>query len=85
MSDTISGLIDKLITINLKICYNQNLLEKYIKSVEDSWKTLQNIADLYIQREQLILETTEIFNNIISDNKLGLDINKFIQLKHKTY
>ncbi len=83
--DTFSSLVDKLITINLKIYYNQNLLEKYIKSAEDSWKTLQNIADLYIQREQLILEITEIFNNIIGDNKLGLDINKFIQRKHKTY
>jgi hypothetical protein len=84
MSDTISSLIDKLITINLKIRHNQDLLEKYIKSPEKTYNLFQVIADLYLQREQLILEITEMLSEIIGSNT-DLDNGKYIQRKHKTY
>ena len=82
--DTTSSLIDKLITINLKIRFNQQSLELHKNFPEKSYNLFQAIADLYLQREQLILEITQVFSEITQANT-DLDNGKYIQRKHKTY
>lgn len=74
MADTLGGLIDKLITIDMKMWNNQELLyeirrmtfdeykEKYFtteQGAEDLWKCLQKSCDLNVQRNQLIDEVDQ--------------------------
>jgi hypothetical protein len=101
MSDTFSGLIDKLITVNLKISHSQNTFENINKSsLQDYksnyfneqgaakiWQDINKLSDLFLQKNQLISEISEKFNEMMLYSKLGedLDSGKFIQRKHKTY
>ena len=101
MADTFSGLIDKLITVDLKISHNQNTFkdiseidfqcyrQKYFNDVgaNNIWKDIQKLGDLFLQRDQLIIEIVEKVNEMIAAAKSGedLDSGKFIQRKHKTY
>jgi hypothetical protein len=71
MSDTLGGIIDKLLTADLKMWNNQELLyeirrmtfeeykAKYFNDengAEILWKTLAKACDLNVQRNQLINE-----------------------------
>ena len=71
MADTLGSLIDKLITIDMKMWTNQELLyeirrmtfeeykAKYFSDeagAEELWKCLQKSCDLNVQRNQLIDE-----------------------------
>lgn len=71
MSDTLGGIIDKLITVDMKMWNNQELLykirkmsfeeykEKYFaneQGAEELWESLKKACDLNIQRNQLINE-----------------------------
>ena len=101
MADTFSGLIDKLITVNLKIIHSQNTFKEiseldfkdYIQTYmnEDSahviWKDIQKLGDLFLQKDQLVAEIVDKVNEIVLCAKSGedLDSGKFIQRKHKTY
>lgn len=74
MADTFSGIIDKLITIDLKMWNNQEFLykirkmsfdeykEKYFSNetgAKKLWKILKKATDLNIQRNQLMDELDE--------------------------
>lgn len=74
MADTLGGLIDKLMTADLKMWNNQELLyeirrmsfeeykKRYFENEEGAellWKTLKKACDLNIQRNQLIDEIDE--------------------------
>lgn len=74
MSDTLGGLIDKLLTVDLKMWNNQELLykirkmtfEEYKKEyfnsesgAQDLWDSLKKACDLNVQRNQLIDEIDE--------------------------
>lgn len=74
MADTLGGLIDKLITIDMKMWNNQELIyeirrmtfdeykEKYFGSEDGAqllWDSLKKAADLNVQRNQLIDEIDE--------------------------
>jgi predicted RNA-binding protein with PUA domain len=71
MSDTLGSLIDKLITVDMKMWHNQELLyeirrmtfdeykEKYFLNEEGAnllWESLKKACDLNVQRNQLIDE-----------------------------
>ncbi len=101
MADTLGGLIDKLITIDMKMWDNQELLyeirrmtfeeykAKYFSEAgaQELWKCLQKACDLNVQRNQLIDEVDQKIIEIVKASESGeeLDAGKFIQRKHKTY
>lgn len=98
--DTLGSLIDKLCTVDLKMWNNQELLYKirkmtfeeykkeYFENEEGAkklWESLKKSCDLNVQRNNLIDEIDakliDMFKGYLNDNNL----EKFIQLKHKTY
>lgn len=101
MADTLGSLIDKLITIDMKMWNNQELLyeirrmtyaeykQKYFseKGAEELWDSLKKACDLNVQRNQLIDEIDEKIVELVKDASSGgdLDFGKHIQRKHKTY
>tara|TARA_Y100000592_G_C5357740_1_gene262062 strand:+ start:82 stop:390 length:309 start_codon:yes stop_codon:yes gene_type:complete len=84
MSDTLGGLVDKLITIDMKMWNNQELLyeirrmsfeeykQKYFSNEEGAnilWNGLKKACDLNVQRNQLIDEIDEkIVEMILYEN-----------------
>ena len=99
MSDSLGGLVDKLITADLKMWNNQELLyeirrmsfdeykTKYFNDesgAEMLWNSLKKACDLNIQRNQIIDEKIiEMIKTAAEGSEL--DNGKFIQRKHKTY
>ena len=101
MADTFGGLIDKLITVDMKMWNNQEFLyevrripfeefkEKSTES-EDKQKALfdsiKKCCDLNYQRNQLIDEIDELLASLLADTITGeLVDEKIIKRKHKTY
>lgn len=99
MADTLGSTIDKLITIDMKMWYNQELLYKirkmsfeeykqeYFSSEEGAiklWECLKKACDLNVQRNQLINEIDLKIIEMINYDK-DLDNGSFIQRSHKTY
>ena len=91
MADTLGGLVDKLITIDMKMWNNQEILyeirrmsfeeykEKYFKSktgAEDLWKGLQLACDLNVQRNQLIDEIDEKIVEMVTSAKSGENLDE---------
>lgn len=101
MADTLGSLMDKLITIDMKMWNNQELLyeirrmsyeeykEKYFseEGAEVLWDSLKKACDLNVQRNQLIDEIDEKIVELVKDATSGeeLDSGRHIQRKHKTY
>jgi hypothetical protein len=100
MSDTIGGLIDKLMTIDMKMYHNQDLLYeirkmtfdeyklKYFsdeRGAEKLWNFLKKACDLNLQRNQLIDEVDERIVELVKVAVAGGNIDEFVQLKHKSY
>jgi len=102
MSDTIGSLIDKLITADLKMWNNQEIYyairhmdfhqfkAEYLSSEEKQraiFECFKKVADLNVQRNQMIDEIDEKIIEIVNSAIAGenLDSGKFIQRKHKTY
>ena len=90
MSDTFGGLIDKLITIDMKMWTNQEFLyesrrmtfeefkEAYIESEEQKrelYDSIQKCCDLNYQRNQLIDEIDEKIVEIIQSGLNGEDLD----------
>lgn len=90
MADTLGSLIDKLITIDMKMWTNQELLyeirrmnfdeyqDKYFKDEEGSkklWECLKKACDLNVQRNQLIDEVDEKIVEIVSNAVSGEDLD----------
>ncbi len=74
MADTLGNVIDKLVTVDMKMWTNQELLyeirrmtfdeykSKYFNDEEGAqklWETLKKATDLNVQRNQLINEVDE--------------------------
>lgn len=87
--------IDKLITVDLKMWHNQEALyeirrmsfeqfnEKY-KGTEELYNILKKACDLNVQRNSLIFELDQIFENLL--NKAAKNVEQSIgQHPHKTY
>ena len=90
MADTLGSLIDKLITIDMKMWTNQELLYdirrmtfdeykvKYFSSEEGAmelWKCLQKSCDLNVQRNQLIDEVDQKVVEIVQAKDSGEDLD----------
>lgn len=90
MADTLGALIDKLITIDMKMWTNQELLyeirrmtfeeykAKYFSSeegAENLWKCLQKACDLNIQRNQLIDEVDQKVVEIVQAKDSGEELD----------
>lgn len=90
MADTLGSLIDKLITIDMKMWTNQELLyeirrmnfdeyqDKYFKDEEGAqklWECLKKACDLNVQRNQLIDEVDEKIVEIVGDAVSGEDLD----------
>ena len=90
MADTLGGLIDKLLTVDLKMWNHQELLynirrmsleefkKEYFTSDEDIEKLylqLQKSADLNVQRNQYIDEVDEKLIEIIKAAVAGEDLD----------
>jgi len=90
MADTFGGLIDKLITIDMKMWDNQELLyeirkmdfetykEKYFKSEDGAnnlWQILKKACDLNVQRNQLINEVDLKIIEMLNSKEKGLELD----------
>lgn len=99
MSDTVGSLIDKLITVDMKMWSNQEILfkirhmsfEEFKQEISEEnmlklhFEKLKKCCDLNVQRNQIIDEIDELILKIISLNAKDLENGNFIQKKHKTY
>jgi len=90
MSDTLGGLIDKLITADMKMWNNQDVLyeirrmsfdefkQKYWNQesgAEKLWEILKKACDLNIQRNQIIDEIDEKIVEMISASNAGEELD----------
>jgi len=90
MADTLGSLIDKLITIDMKMWTNQELLYKirrmtyeeykseYFESengAKDLWECLKKACDLNVQRNQLIDEVDQKIVEIVQHATEGGDLD----------
>lgn len=90
MADTFGGLIDKLITVDMKMWNNQELLyeirrmtfdeykERYFASEEGAntlWESLKKACDLNVQRNQLIDEIDVKVIEMIKSSKAGEELD----------
>ena len=98
MADTFGGLIDKLITIDMKMWNNQELLyeirrmtfeqykEKYFLQEDGSlklWECLKKACDLNVQRNTLIDEIDEKVLEIVKDGLSGSDLDSGKHIQRK--
>jgi hypothetical protein len=98
MADTFGGIIDKLITADLKMWNNQELLyeirkmtfdeykNKYFsneKGAEKLWKTLKKATDLNIQRNELIDELDERLIQLLIDTRNGKNLDNGKNIQRK--
>lgn len=90
MADTLGGLIDKLITVDMKMWNNQELLYEIrrIKSLKQFkikyagdegmrslWLCLRKACDLNVQRNQLIDELDEKIIEIVTSGLRGENLD----------
>ena len=98
MADTFGGLIDKLITADLKMWNNQELFyeirrmnfseykEKYFSDEEGAeklWESLKKAADLNVQRNQLIDELDERLIDLLKSAVAGEDLDDGKNIQRK--
>ena len=90
MADTLGNVIDKLITVDMKMWDNQELLYeirrmtfeeykvKYFESEEGSlklWEVLKKACDLNVQRNQLINEVDQKIIEMFESLKNGEELD----------
>ena len=90
MADTLGNVIDKLVTVDMKMWDNQELLyeirrmtfdeykEKYFNSEEGAtnlWEVLKKACDLNVQRNQLINEVDQKIIEIMESKLSGENLD----------
>lgn len=90
MADTLGNVIDKLVTVDMKMWDNQELLyeirkmtfdeykQKYFNSEEGAinlWEVLKKACDLNVQRNQLINEVDQKIIDMFESFKNGEDLD----------
>ncbi len=98
MADTLGGLVDKLITVDMKMWNNQELLyeirrmtfeeykQKYFSDeagAELLWDGLKKACDLNVQRNQLIDEIDEKIAEMVSSATAGEDLDSGKYIQRK--
>jgi hypothetical protein len=88
--DSLGGVIDKLITVDMKMWHNQELLyeirkmtfeqykKKYFENergAEELWQSLKKATDLNVQRNQLINEVDEKILEMFKALQNGEDLD----------
>ena len=88
--DSLGNIIDKLVTVDMKMWNNQELLyeirkmsfddykKKYFDDVDGAkllWETLKKATDLNVQRNQLINEVDEKLIEMLNALKNGEDLD----------
>jgi hypothetical protein len=88
--DTLGTLIDKLVTVDMKMWHNQELLyeirrmtfteykEKYFTSEDGAellWQSLKKACDLNVQRNQIINEVDQKIVEMIEDSVRGENLD----------
>jgi hypothetical protein len=97
MSDTLGSLVDKLVTVDMKMWHNQEFLyearrmnfeefqAKFCSTEEAQlslYESIKKCCDLNYQRNVLIDEIDKYAAKIRTGN---VDPDDMVQLKHKTY
>ena len=90
MADTLGGLVDKLITVDMKMWNNQELLyeirrmsfdefkQEYFDSIEGAeilWNRLGKACDLNVQRNQLIDEIDAKIIELVETKLAGQELD----------
>jgi hypothetical protein len=90
MADTLGGLVDKLLTVDLKMWDNQEILYEIRRmsfeefqdiyfNAEDGakklWSVLKKACDLNVQRNQLIDEIDEKVIEMITEGSKGISLD----------
>lgn len=98
MADTLGGLLDKLITVDMKMWDNQELLYeirrmtfeeykiKYFTSEEGAtklWDCLKKACDLNVQRNQLIDEIDHKVIEIVKASQSGEELDNGTFIQRK--
>lgn len=98
MADTLGGVIDKLITIDMKMWNNQELLyeirrmtfeeykQKYFETEEGAiklWECLKKACDLNVQRNQLMDEVDEKIVSLVKEGISGVDLDDGKNIQRK--
>lgn len=98
MADTLGGLVDKLVTVDMKMWDNQEILyelrrmtfeefkKKYWNTedgAEHLWIILKKVCDLNVQRSQLIDEIDEKVIEIVNDAKDGKELDDGKHIQRK--
>lgn len=98
MADTMGSLIDKLITIDMKMWNNQEILydirrmsfeeykEKYFlddNGAIELWEGLKKACDLNVQRNQLIDEIDQKVVELVKDALKGKDLDSGKHIQRK--
>ncbi len=98
MADTMGSLIDKLITIDMKMWNNQEILydirrmsfeqykEKYFLNdggAMELWEGLKKACDLNVQRNQLIDEIDQKIVELVKDAIEGKDLDSGKHIQRK--
>ena len=98
MADTLGGLIDKLITVDMKMWNNQEFLyevrrmdfesfeEKFASTREAKkslFESIKKCCDLNVQRSQLIDEVDEKIVEMISDANDGKELDSGKHIQRK--
>lgn len=98
MADTLGSLIDKLLTVDLKMWNNQEVLyeirrmsfdefkAKYLTNDEDAkklWETFKNGCDLNYQRNVMIDEIDEYIVKMLNDKLDGVELDNGKYIQRK--
>ena len=98
MADTMGSLVDKLITIDMKMWNNQEILydirrmsfdeykNKYFASEDGAielWEGLKKACDLNVQRNQLIDEIDQKIIELVMDALSGKDLDSGKHIQRK--
>jgi hypothetical protein len=98
MADTLGSLIDKLITVDMKMWNNQELLyeirrmsfneykEKYFlneSGAEDLWIGLKKACDLNVQRNQIIDEIDQKIIDLVKQASTGDNLDDGKNIQRK--
>ena len=98
MADTLGSLIDKLITVDMKMWNNQELLyeirrmsfdeykEKYFTNesgAENLWVGLKKACDLNVQRNQIIDEIDQKIIDLVKQANDGSDLDDGKNIQRK--
>lgn len=92
--DTFGNLIDKLVTVNLKMWHNQEVLyeirrmtptefeERWSENMDELREVIGRCCDLNVQRSGLMDEIDKFLHGVMTGE---IDVKSLVRRQHKTY